>query len=103
MKTSVEKSCSRIILSNKKWGLNQNTLGNFYKSLVGSIFNSSLLFKIKPINFPGYSSCFRFVQSFYLLFSVFFFFLFFFSTTPLKDSNQDQIKLGNNSIYFNMI
>ncbi|RNA11338.1 RNA-directed DNA polymerase from mobile element jockey-like [Brachionus plicatilis] len=29
------------ILSNKKWGLNQNTLGNFYKSLVGSILDYS--------------------------------------------------------------
>ncbi|RNA23382.1 hypothetical protein BpHYR1_028086, partial [Brachionus plicatilis] len=29
------------ILSNKKWGLNQNTLGNLYKSLVGSILNYS--------------------------------------------------------------
>ncbi|RNA06133.1 RNA-directed DNA polymerase from mobile element jockey-like, partial [Brachionus plicatilis] len=29
------------ILSNKKWGLNQNTLGNLYKSLVGSIVNYS--------------------------------------------------------------
>ncbi|RNA08153.1 hypothetical protein BpHYR1_047468 [Brachionus plicatilis] len=61
MKISVEKSCSvvfsrykkesdnlnlkiygnRIILSNKKWGLNQNTLGNPYKSLVGSILDYS--------------------------------------------------------------
>ncbi|RNA05892.1 hypothetical protein BpHYR1_038099 [Brachionus plicatilis] len=37
MKISVEKSCS--ILSNKKWGLNQNTLGNLNKSLVGSILD----------------------------------------------------------------
>ncbi|RNA16145.1 RNA-directed DNA polymerase from mobile element jockey-like [Brachionus plicatilis] len=29
------------ILSNKKWGLNQNTLGNLYKSLVGSILEYS--------------------------------------------------------------
>ncbi|RNA37991.1 hypothetical protein BpHYR1_022110 [Brachionus plicatilis] len=29
------------ILSNKKWGLNQNTLGNLYKSLVGSILDYS--------------------------------------------------------------
>ncbi|RNA10758.1 hypothetical protein BpHYR1_042833, partial [Brachionus plicatilis] len=39
MKISFEKSCS--ILSNKKWGLNQNTLGNLYKSLVGSILDNS--------------------------------------------------------------
>ncbi|RNA38927.1 hypothetical protein BpHYR1_036164 [Brachionus plicatilis] len=65
MKISVEKSCSVVfsrykkesdnlnlkiygnrkinfnilILSNKKWGLNQNTLGNLYKSLVGSILD----------------------------------------------------------------
>ncbi|RNA30974.1 hypothetical protein BpHYR1_035859 [Brachionus plicatilis] len=31
----------KIILSNKKWGLNQNTLGNLYKSLVGSILDYS--------------------------------------------------------------
>ncbi|RNA17073.1 RNA-directed DNA polymerase from mobile element jockey-like, partial [Brachionus plicatilis] len=29
------------ILSNKKWGLNQKTLGNLYKSLVGSILDFS--------------------------------------------------------------
>ncbi|RNA13598.1 hypothetical protein BpHYR1_032177 [Brachionus plicatilis] len=29
------------ILSNKKWGLNQNTLGSLYKSLVGSILDYS--------------------------------------------------------------
>ncbi|RNA16382.1 RNA-directed DNA polymerase from mobile element jockey-like [Brachionus plicatilis] len=29
------------ILSNKKWSLNQNTLGNLYKSLVGSILDYS--------------------------------------------------------------
>ncbi|RMZ99324.1 RNA-directed DNA polymerase from mobile element jockey-like [Brachionus plicatilis] len=29
------------ILSNNKWGLNQNTLGNFYKSLVRSILDYS--------------------------------------------------------------
>ncbi|RNA02478.1 RNA-directed DNA polymerase from mobile element jockey-like, partial [Brachionus plicatilis] len=29
------------ILSNKKWGLNQNTLGNLYKSLVGAILDYS--------------------------------------------------------------
>ncbi|RNA25185.1 RNA-directed DNA polymerase from mobile element jockey-like [Brachionus plicatilis] len=29
------------ILSNKKWGLNQNTLGNLYKSLAGSILDYS--------------------------------------------------------------
>ncbi|RNA12224.1 RNA-directed DNA polymerase from mobile element jockey-like [Brachionus plicatilis] len=32
------------ILSNKKWGLNQNTLGNLYKSLVGSILDYSFPF-----------------------------------------------------------
>ncbi|RNA44863.1 hypothetical protein BpHYR1_038197 [Brachionus plicatilis] len=41
MKISFEKSCS--ILSNEKWGLNQNTLGNLYKSLVGSILDYSFL------------------------------------------------------------
>ncbi|RNA20190.1 RNA-directed DNA polymerase from mobile element jockey-like [Brachionus plicatilis] len=61
MKISVEKSCSlnlnilvdeikercnnRLniikILSNEKWGLNQNTLGDLYKSLVGSILDYS--------------------------------------------------------------
>ncbi|RMZ95053.1 hypothetical protein BpHYR1_008878, partial [Brachionus plicatilis] len=29
------------ILSNEKWGLNQNTLGNLYKSFVGSILDYS--------------------------------------------------------------
>ena len=29
------------ILSNKKWGLDLNTLGNLYKSLIGSILNHS--------------------------------------------------------------
>ncbi|RNA25276.1 hypothetical protein BpHYR1_041060, partial [Brachionus plicatilis] len=31
------------ILSNKKWGLNQNTIGNLYKSLVGSILDLQFL------------------------------------------------------------
>ncbi|RNA27073.1 hypothetical protein BpHYR1_012386 [Brachionus plicatilis] len=61
MKISVEKPCSVVFsrykkesdnlnlkiygnrkytdIVNKKWGLNQNTLGNLYKSLVGSILD----------------------------------------------------------------
>ncbi|RNA22946.1 hypothetical protein BpHYR1_005781 [Brachionus plicatilis] len=49
MKISVEKSCSMIFknnkessnVSNKKWDLDLNTLGNLYKSLIGSILDYS--------------------------------------------------------------
>ncbi|RNA27572.1 RNA-directed DNA polymerase from mobile element jockey-like [Brachionus plicatilis] len=42
----IKERCNRRlniikILSNKKWGLNQNTLENLYKSLVGSILDYS--------------------------------------------------------------
>ncbi|RNA24770.1 RNA-directed DNA polymerase from mobile element jockey-like [Brachionus plicatilis] len=43
----LERCNSRLnfikILSNKKWGLDLNTLGNFYKSLIGSILDYSFL------------------------------------------------------------
>ncbi|RNA37981.1 hypothetical protein BpHYR1_045785, partial [Brachionus plicatilis] len=38
---SISLNFNILILSNKKWGLNQNTLGNLYKSLVGSILDYS--------------------------------------------------------------